>query len=140
MKTETISSLEQLPELAQTLIAFAGSERIWVFRGTMGAGKTSTIKAILAKMGVTGSVQSPTFGLVNAYVLPDGDAVYHFDCYRLEGFEEALAIGLDEYLESGAYCFIEWAERIPELLPEHFLLIDLEVLSASERKVQATHI
>ncbi|EIM75675.1 YjeE family ATPase [Nitritalea halalkaliphila LW7] len=61
MKTETISSLEQLPELARALIAFAGMERIWVFRGAMGAGKTSTIKAILAEMGVTDSVQSPTF-------------------------------------------------------------------------------
>ncbi|EIM75676.1 hypothetical protein A3SI_12524 [Nitritalea halalkaliphila LW7] len=77
---------------------------------------------------------------MNAYALADGAPVYHFDCYRLEGFEEALEIGLDEYLESGAYCFIEWAERIPELLPEHFLLIDLEVLGPAERKVQATHI
>ena len=88
------------------------------FNGEMGAGKTTFIKVLLREMGLKGEVDSPTFALVNEYVLPDGVLVFHFDFYRLNNAQEALDIGLEDYLDSGGICLMEWPELVEEFLPE----------------------
>jgi tRNA threonylcarbamoyladenosine biosynthesis protein TsaE len=100
--------------------------KVWVFKGELGAGKTTLIQEIAKQMGVLDRVSSPTFSLVNEYHNRTGEVFYHFDFYRIDEVEEALEIGVDEYFHSGNYCWVEWGERISELIPENFALIELQ--------------
>lgn len=128
----SISSLSDLPATAQALLNFAGSQRIFLFYGDMGAGKTTFIKALCAKLGVVDDVTSPTFSIVNEYA-GTGTKVYHFDFYRLKNQEEALDMGYEEYFYSNNYCLIEWPEKIPDLLPPHYVRITIEVTGQQTR-------
>ena len=101
-----VSSIEKLDEAAQEVLLYAQDYKIFLFFGDMGAGKTTLIKAICHSLGVNSAVSSPTFSLVNEYEYPGG-LVYHFDCYRLKTPTEALDFGIEEYLSSNSYCFIQ---------------------------------
>ena len=127
-------NLDGLKKVAQRTIHFAGDERILLFYGEMGAGKTTLIKALAETLGSKDNVSSPTFSIVNEYSLPNG-GIYHFDFYRLKNQVEALDMGCEEYFYSGKYCVIEWPEKIPDLLPEHFIKIEIEVKSDNERVI-----
>jgi len=111
-------TVAELSEAAKILVSNFSAQRVFAFYGEMGSGKTTLIKAICTEMGVKDVVNSPTYGLVNEYKTSNGNKVYHFDFYRLNSEEEALDIGVEEYLNSGNYCFMEWPERIAEVLPE----------------------
>lgn len=89
--------------------------RIFLLHGDLGAGKTTLVKAIVKKLGGQDIVQSPTFSIVNEYIWPGG-VIYHMDLYRLESLAEIFDIGFEEYISSGAYCFIEWPEKAEDLL------------------------
>lgn len=127
--------LDQIQEAARQVIAAAGSSKIWVFQGQMGAGKTTLIKALAAEMGVKDQVSSPTFGIVNEYETPSGSKIYHFDFYRLDDPTEALDIGIEEYFYDGEFCWIEWAEKIAQFLPDDFLLIRINPESELNRSI-----
>ncbi|SDA82457.1 tRNA threonylcarbamoyladenosine biosynthesis protein TsaE [Algoriphagus alkaliphilus] len=131
--------LDQIQDAARQIIAFAGSEKIWVFQGQMGAGKTTMIKALSKEMGVHDQVSSPTFGIVNEYDASSGIKIYHFDFYRLDDPTEALDIGIEEYFYSGDYCWIEWAEKIAQFLPNEFLLIRIISDSVLDRTITLQH-
>ena len=118
--------MADLPHVAQSIIEFAGEEKIWVLTGDMGTGKTTLTKAICAALGVRDIVQSPTFSIVNEYMDKQGDSIFHFDFYRLKSPEEALEIGIEDYFYSGNLCLIEWPKKIGGLLPEQFLKIAIE--------------
>ncbi len=115
---------QQLPEIAQDFFRYQ-PEKIITFSGEMGVGKTTLIKAMCKVLGVEGSTSSPTFSLVNQYQSPLG-SIYHFDCYRLKSETEALDMGIEEYFDSGNWCFIEWPEKIKNLLPENHTSIQIE--------------
>ena len=139
MEIEAIS-IEQLPNAAQQLINFLSErDKILLFYGKMGAGKTTFIKAFCAALGVEDTVSSPTFSIVNEYQSLHG-IIYHFDFYRLKNQTEALDLGLEEYFDSGNYCLIEWPEKIPDLLSENYLRILLEVQSGQQRRLMITKI
>jgi tRNA threonylcarbamoyladenosine biosynthesis protein TsaE len=138
---ETISyELSELKIVASALIKAAQNEKIWIFQGQMGAGKTTLIKAIAHEFGVLDQVSSPTFGIVNHYENKEGNTFYHFDFYRVEDPTEALDIGIEEYFYSGNHCWLEWAENIEEFLPEDFFLIKIESISDFKRQVSFLHI
>lgn len=124
----------ELVKAAQFLQAHLQSQKILLFYGEMGAGKTTLIKAFCAALSVKDVVSSPTFSIVNEYHYPAG-IIYHFDFYRLKNQIEALDLGLEEYLYSGDYCLIEWPEKIPDFLPENCLKISLEVQPDQHRKL-----
>ena len=105
----------------------------------MGAGKTTLIKSLCEKLGVSDSVTSPTFSIVNEYKGADGP-VYHFDFYRLKDQNEALDMGYEEYFYSGNYCFIEWPEKIASLIPDSFTGVRIHVLNASSRQITVENI
>jgi len=108
--------LEQIHQVAKELLMMKNDlPSIWLFRGQMGAGKTTLIKEICLQMGVRHSVQSPTFSLINEYETEQGETLYHFDLYRLKNTQEAIEIGIEEYLDSGNICLIEWPEQAEEL-------------------------
>ena len=132
-------SLDKLPGIAAELISFAQNSRIFLFYGEMGAGKTTLIKSLCEKLGVAEPVTSPTFSIVNEYNGQDGK-IFHFDFYRLKNETEALDMGYEKYFYSGAYCFIEWPEKIPGLLPEHYISIKIEVTGADLRQIIAERI
>jgi tRNA threonylcarbamoyladenosine biosynthesis protein TsaE len=130
----TSISLSQLPNTASEIIKFAKDSRIFLFYGEMGAGKTTLIKALCESLGTTEPVTSPTFSIVNEYE-GAGNRIYHFDFYRLKNETEALDMGYEEYFYSGAYCFIEWPEKIPNLLPDHFVNIKIKVIGDNLREI-----
>ncbi len=134
-----VNTKDELRDAAQQMIEFAKGELIWVLNGGMGAGKTTLSKAICAEMGVMDIVQSPTFSIVNEYLTLDEEVIYHFDFYRLEHPEEALAIGIEEYFDSGNMCLIEWPQKIGSLLPEEHLAIDIEDLGNEQREFTLIH-
>ncbi len=127
--------LQEIDQAAQTLLEESGGRAIWVFSGEIGAGKTTLIKALCQQLGAPQTVSSPTFSLVNEYTGTDGTPFYHMDLYRLEHLEEALDIGIEEYLDSGRRCFIEWPELIEPLLPEDTFRIKLEIADDCHRKI-----
>jgi tRNA threonylcarbamoyladenosine biosynthesis protein TsaE len=111
-----------------------------LFYGEMGAGKTTLISAIVKEMGATDFASSPTFSLVNEYEITN-DTIYHFDLYRIKNQYEALDMGIEDYLYSGSWNFIEWPEKIVNLLPEKVTVLELSlaedggrVLKLSENK------
>ena len=104
--------------------------------GPMGAGKTTLISSICKSLGVEEPISSPTFSLVNTYKSRDG-IIYHFDFYRIQNAHEALDIGLEEYLESGNLCFMEWAEKTTPHLPSNSDHYKLEVIDKEHRKIKS---
>lgn len=127
-------SLDQLEEVAQKIIA-NNPKKVILFHGEMGVGKTTLIKQLCKTLGVTGATSSPTFSLVNEYEADDNQLVYHFDFYRLNDEVEALDMGIDDYLYSGNWCFIEWAEKIPNLIPETHSVITISLLADGKRSL-----
>lgn len=131
--------LEEISRAAQEVIAVCGNETIWLFEGSMGAGKTTLIKAICRELGVLNTVQSPTFSIVNEYLTDSSETIYHFDCYRLKNVSEAYDIGVEEYLDSGNLCLIEWPDKIAELLPKKSIKISITQLSNGKRSIVFLH-
>jgi len=129
-----IFSQNQLEEVAQQIIA-QNPKKVLLFHGEMGVGKTTLIKQLCKTLGVNGATSSPTFSLVNEYETKDNQLVYHFDFYRLNREVEALDMGIDEYLYSGNWCFIEWAEKIPNLIPETHSIITISLLPDGKRSL-----
>lgn len=139
MTKELHFKLEKLSEVAQTVLNTIQSKTV-LFYGEMGTGKTTLISAIVKEMGGADSVSSPTFSIVNEYEVKY-DTVFHFDLYRLKNQYEALDMGIEDYLCSGSWVFIEWPEKIINLFPENVSVLELaladdggRVLKLSEKK------
>ena len=126
---------KNIHQTAKEIIS-AATTKCLAFYAPMGAGKTTLIKALVAELGSMDTVNSPTFGLVNEYHDVNGAVLaYHFDFYRLEDEIEAMDMGLEEYLYSDAWIFMEWPEKIPSLLPRNTTKIEIEILSPTERRI-----
>lgn len=121
-----IPELADLQEAARQLIAQFPSDRVFLFYGQMGAGKTTFIKVLCEELGVSEGTSSPTFSIVNEYDGAQGP-IYHFDFYRLKDEQEAFDMGYEEYFYSTNYCFVEWPEKIANLLPENARVVKLVV-------------
>lgn len=129
---EFIFSLEDIASVADIIVT-QNPHKVILFHGEMGAGKTTFIKQFCKTLGVTEATSSPTFSLVNEYQTTDNQTVYHFDFYRLKDEHEALDMGADEYFYSGNWCFIEWAENVPNLIPDEHSVITIQVLEDGKR-------
>jgi tRNA threonylcarbamoyladenosine biosynthesis protein TsaE len=132
-------TLDRIDEMAHLLIQEAGDQKVWIFKGEMGAGKTTLIKSLAKALQVADSVSSPSFGIVNEYQTQAKELLYHFDFYRLDDPMEALDIGIEEYFYSGNYCWLEWAEKITPFLPEQFFYIELALASETGRILTFHH-
>jgi tRNA threonylcarbamoyladenosine biosynthesis protein TsaE len=132
---EFIFSLDEIENVARSIVA-ENPNKVILFHGEMGAGKTTFIKQLAKELGVTEPTSSPTFSLVNEYQSINNQVVYHFDFYRLKNETEALDMGVEEYLYSGNWCFIEWAEQIPSLIPESHSVISIKELTDGRRSLE----
>ena len=135
---EIVFTLDELELIAQKVIDQHPSKVI-LFHGEMGVGKTTLIKQLCKTLGVTSTTSSPTFSLVNEYETIDNQVVYHFDFYRLKNEMEALDMGADDYFYSGNWCFIEWAEKIPSLIPDKHAVISIELVENGKRHLTLTN-
>ena len=136
MKEIKIQSLEQIHEAARQFIEAMGENTVFAFYGKMGAGKTTFIKAVCEELGVTDTVTSPTFAIVNEYRSDTtGELIYHFDFYRIKKLEEVYDMGYEDYFYCGAVCFIEWPELIEELLPDDAVKVTIEERESGERLI-----
>ena len=134
--TYEFSSIAQIPP---AIFNYSDGQKIFLFYGEMGAGKTTLIKSLCQCLGTTESVTSPTFSIVNEYIGKD-NKIYHFDFYRLKDQTEALDMGYEEYFYSDAYCFVEWPEKIPDLLPDHYISINIKVIDGNSRQINIEQI
>lgn len=133
MQRIIIKDKKHLPGSAQKIIEYAAGKRILAFYGSMGAGKTTIIKAVCNALGAEDLVSSPTFTLVNEYRTLSGDMLYHIDFYRIRKKEEVFDFGIEEYFESGAYCFLEWPELIEDILPPETVRIKINIDANDQR-------
>lgn len=124
--------LDEITSVAHWILE-QNPEKVILFEAEMGTGKTTLIKALCKALGVEGTISSPTFSLVNEYETSTGALVYHFDFYRLKTEEEALDFGVEDYLYSGNYCFLEWSENIPNLIPAKHTVISISTLENGSR-------
>jgi tRNA threonylcarbamoyladenosine biosynthesis protein TsaE len=133
-----IENKNDLKQVAGEILNLTKEFNIVCFYGSMGSGKTTLIKKICNKAEVIDFVNSPTFSIVNEYYTNSNQKIYHFDFYRLDKIEQAKEIGVEEYLDSGNLCLIEWPEKIEALLPHSILKIDIDVLINDIRKISIT--
>lgn len=129
MTTIHIDSINDLPAAADRFIEQMDDRTVYAFYGEMGAGKTTFINALCRKLGVEDDVtNSPSFAIINEYRSDTtAELIYHFDLYRLETIDEALEIGVEDYFDCGALCFLEWPERIADILPDDTVRVDIKV-------------
>jgi tRNA threonylcarbamoyladenosine biosynthesis protein TsaE len=128
-------SLENLAEIASLIISNAKNKTI-LFYGEMGVGKTTLIKEICKQLEVVDTISSPTFSLVNEYKTSKNISIYHFDFYRITNQEEALDMGIEEYLYNNDWCLIEWPENVENLLPLESVEIHLTTLENGQRNLK----
>lgn len=127
--------VKDLSDLSSVASAIADKidEKVVLFKGEMGAGKTTLIKALAKTLGVEDEVSSPTFSIVNQYLGRGEVSVFHFDFYRIEDEEEAYDFGYEEYFYSGNLCLVEWPEKITNLLPSNFGLVQVEQINDTRK-------
>jgi tRNA threonylcarbamoyladenosine biosynthesis protein TsaE len=149
MREFIVSKKNDLPGAVNWLLAHANGQRKIMLYGDMGAGKTTFTKAFCQHFGVDSATSSPTFSLVNEYFYSDTvegrnpntigkgaqNTIHHLDLYRLKNLEEALDIGIEDYLYDDSYCLIEWPHIIEPIMPEDVLKISIEMIEDSERKI-----
>jgi tRNA threonylcarbamoyladenosine biosynthesis protein TsaE len=128
-----VHSLSDLPFAAKQFLELIDKQKVVLFHAEMGAGKTTFINAVLRAMGINETAGSPTYSIVNTHDSPYYGEVFHFDLYRLQSLDEALAIGIEEMIYSDAYCFIEWPEIVEHILPENVVNVRITVAENNVR-------
>jgi len=134
-----IKNLSLLESAAKEFIKQTGNSAVFAFRGKMGAGKTTFIKAVCEALGVSETVNSPSFAIINVYESDTtGKTIYHFDFYRINSVQEAVNIGAEDYFNSGSLCFIEWPEKVESLLPVDTVWVDITEQEGGSRIVETS--
>ena len=132
---DAIFELEQIGAVAKAAWKEGKKHKVWIFRAPMGTGKTSFIHALCQTLGVEDTVSSPSYGIINEYLSPEAGTIYHMDWYRLKSEEEAIQAGVEDALDSGNLCLIEWPEKAEGLLPDNCFELYMEVLDQKMRRL-----
>jgi tRNA threonylcarbamoyladenosine biosynthesis protein TsaE len=131
--TILIKDKKHLQSASRELLKKTGENKLLAFYGAMGSGKTTIIKSLCEILGAVDIATSPTFTLVNEYKTSTGESLYHFDFYRIRKTEEVFDFGIEEYLYSGSYCFMEWPELVEDILPPETVKIRITVTEDEQR-------
>ena len=135
MKEINVNGLGDLPDAAEEILGALDGRNVVALYGPMGAGKTTLVREICAQLGSEAPVPSPTFALINRYDTAEGDAIFHFDFYRIERPEEAFDMGYEEYFYSDGLCLVEWPEKVEELLPDDVMKVTITPTSNTRRVI-----
>lgn len=138
METFSIDNQSELSKVAKAITKLCAGNQVFIIDGEMGAGKTTLIAEVCQVLNVADAIASPTYGIVNTYFSEQYGEINHFDFYRIKNEEEAMDSGLDELLHSGNICFIEWADKIPKLLPDNCVRVSIETFDTNSRKITIT--
>ncbi|HMG82258.1 MAG TPA: tRNA (adenosine(37)-N6)-threonylcarbamoyltransferase complex ATPase subunit type 1 TsaE [Ferruginibacter sp.] len=133
---ELIFTLSEIHKAAQKLLSSVGVHKVFAFDGEMGAGKTTFIHALCEELGVTDTISSPTFSIINQYKTRSGETVYHMDLYRLKNEEEAVNAGVEDCMYSNNICLVEWPDKAPGIFPQDTLRVSITILDGNRRKMQ----
>lgn len=135
MKEINVNGLGDLPDAAEEILATLDGRNVVALYGPMGAGKTTLVREICTLLGSEDTVTSPTFALINRYNSAEGNAIFHFDFYRIERQEEAFDMGYEEYFYSDGLCLVEWPEKVEELLPDDVMKVTITPTSNTRRVI-----
>ena len=133
---EVTFKLEELPQVANEFIGSIGNDRIFLFEGEMGSGKTTFIAEVCRQLGADDDFGSPTFSIVNEYADRNGNPIYHFDLYRIDSPREVLDMGAEEYFNSGEICLVEWPDRLGNLTPDDARTVSIIVNADDSRTLR----
>ena len=128
--------INDLYSVAEKILPLSSEYKVILLEGEMGAGKTTFTKELAKAFNISDPISSPTYSLVNEYENQEGKIFFHFDFYRIKNEEEALEIGVEEYLYSGNVCFLEWSSRIPSLIPSKHLVVSIEIKDPNSRNIK----
>ena len=140
MFSEKAKTKNELNRIAKSLLDHFDDMHFFAFYGKMGAGKTTFIQVMCRTLGSSDNITSPTFAIINEYRTNTLETIYHFDFYRIKDLSEAFDLGYEDYFYSKCFCFIEWPEKIEQLLPEKYVEVRIEALEDGTRTIQATRI
>jgi len=132
-----IENIKDIRSAAKEFIKVMGDNKVFAFHGSMGAGKTTFIKAVCEELGVIETVSSPTFAIINEYKDGEGRPIFHFDFYRINKLEEVYDFGYEDYFYSGNLCFIEWPELVESILPENTVKISIQEQDDGSRNIKS---
>lgn len=135
---EIVFDENEIDKAAGQFLAFAKGNTIFAFSGKLGAGKTTFINALCKQLNAEDSATSPTYSIIQEYPTKNGGLLYHMDWYRLENSEEALNAGVEDCLNSGNICMIEWPEKAVDLLPEQTIFSNFSLINFYTRKLLVT--
>lgn len=135
MKEINVNGLGDLPDAAEEILGALDGRNVVALYGPMGAGKTTLVREICAQLGSEDTVTSPTFALINRYDTAEGNAIFHFDFYRIERPEEAFDMGYEEYFYSDGLCLVEWPEKVEELLPDDVMKVTITPTGNTRRVI-----
>ncbi|MBR76959.1 MAG: tRNA (adenosine(37)-N6)-threonylcarbamoyltransferase complex ATPase subunit type 1 TsaE [Flavobacteriales bacterium] len=134
-----VKNINDLDEVSSKILKFNNQYKKFAFFGDMGVGKTTLIKFLLKKLGVNDNVTSPTFSIVNEYLSEKLGSIFHFDFYRIKNEKEAYDIGIDEYLSSDNYCFIEWPNKINSFIDDNFVNVYIDIVDDNKRNIMINY-
>lgn len=132
---QLIYTLQTISDAAKQFWKLTGNAKVFALHGSMGAGKTTLVHALCEVRGVQDVVGSPTFSLINEYLDKDGNTIYHLDLYRLESEEEAVKAGVEDCLNSGEICLVEWPEKAAHLFPDDTVQVRIELVDDNTRRL-----
>ena len=134
-----VKNINDLEKVSSEILKFNNQYKKFAFFGDMGVGKTTLIKFLLKKLGVNDNITSPTFSIVNEYLSKKIGSIFHFDFYRIKNVTEAYDIGIDEYLSSDNYCFIEWPNKINSLIDDNFVNVYIDIKDNDKRNIMINY-
>jgi len=132
---EIVFELDEIEKTAKYFLQLNQKSKLFAFSGDLGAGKTTFINALCREMGVTETVTSPTYSIIQEYATEIGKVIYHIDLYRVKDEQEAMDAGIEDCLNSEEICMVEWPERAPEIFPSETIFTRIETISANKRKL-----
>ena len=139
IKKFIVKNINDLDEVSSKILEHNNKYKKFAFFGDMGVGKTTLIKSLLKKLGVNDNVTSPTFSIVNEYLSEKLGSIFHFDFYRIKNEKEAYDIGIDEYLSSDNYCFIEWPNKINSFIDNKFINVYIDIIDDDKRNIKINY-
>lgn len=132
---EIVFELGDIESAAKRFLQIGKNYKVFAFSGDLGAGKTTFIKALCKELGVTETVTSPTYSIIQEYTGGNSEIVYHIDLYRIKNKEEAIEAGIEDCINSGEICMVEWPEKALPIFPTKTVFVSFKILSENKRKL-----